>query len=147
MQSTWILVADRARARLFAANDAGDALNELQDFVNPDGRKPGEVYNYDRKPRAMDSMGPARHAIEPKTTPEEKVATRFAQQLNDVLERGRVDHRYERLILAAAPRFLGVLKNALGKEVRAHVVAQVDKDLSVLSAGEIHEHLASQLRH
>ena len=129
MQPTWILVADRVRARLFSPNDAGDALDELQDFFNPEGRKPGEVYK------------------RPKTVAEEKVASRFARQLSDVLERGRVDHCYERLILAAPPRFLGVLHNALGKEVRAHVVAQVDKDLSAFPAADIREQLATQLRH
>ncbi|MFA6987054.1 MAG: host attachment protein [Arenimonas sp.] len=147
MQPTWILVADRARARLFTPNADGDALDELKDFVNPEGRKPEQAYSYDRPPRTMDSMGPARHAIEPRTTSEEKVAARFAHELNDVLERGRVDHSYERLILAAPPRFLGVLQKALGKQVRSCVVAQVDKDLSTLPAREIQQTLAPQIGH
>lgn len=147
MQPTWILVADRARARLFTPNADGDALDELKDFVNPDGRKPYKAYNYDKPPRTIESVGSARHAIEPKTTPEEKVAARFAHELNDVLERGRVDHSYERLILAAPPRFLGVLQKALGKQVRSCVVAQVDKDLSTMPAQEIQQQLAPQIGH
>ena len=65
------------------------------------------------------------------------MAARFAGELNDVLERGRVEHRYERLILVAPPRFLGALHNALGKQVSSCVVAQLDKDIVTLPATEI----------
>lgn len=146
MQATWILVADRVRARLFAAGPNGATLTELQDLVSPDGRHPEAPYAHDRPPRAIESMGGARHAIEPHTTPEEKASTRFAQDLHDVLERGRVDHRYERLILAAAPGFLGDLRQHLGKQVRACVVAEMDKDLTTLPATEIAERLQPLLR-
>lgn len=147
MQPTWILVADRARARLFASSPEGNALTELEDFINPNGHKPDSAYNYDRPPRSIESVGGARHAIEPHTTADEKVSASFARELNEVLERGRVDHRYERLILAAPPRFLGFLHQALDKQVRACVVAELDKELTTLPTSEIHQHLASQLGH
>lgn len=147
MKSTWILVADRAHARLFSPTIDGGGLTELEDFINPEGRKPEAAYANDRAPRSFESMGPSSHAIQPHTTAEEKVAARFAGELNDVLERGRVEHRYERLILVAPPRFLGALHNAMGKQVSSCVVAQLDKDIVTLPATEIREHLASQLGH
>lgn len=147
MLSTWILVADRAHARLFSPTIDGGGLTELEDFINPEGRKPEVGYANDRPPRSFESMGPSSHVIQPHTTAEEKVSARFAHELNDVLERGRVEHRFERLILVAPPRFLGVLHNALGKQVSSCVVAQVDKDIVTLPATEIREHLASQLEH
>jgi len=147
MQSTWILVADRAHARLFSPTIDGGGLTELEDFINPEGRKPEAAYANDRAPRSFESMGPSSHAIQPHTTAEEKVAARFANELNEVLERGRVEHRYERLILVAPPRFLGALHSAMGKQVSSCVVAQLDKDIVTLPATEIREHLASQLGH
>src|SRR5579859_2807222 len=98
MQPTWILVADAVRARLFSPNAAGDALTEIEDFTNPQGRNPGHDAGHDRPPRVMESMGHMSHAIAPHTNPEEKVADRFAHELNQALERGRNDHRYERLV-------------------------------------------------
>lgn len=147
MQPTWILVADRVRARLFSPSAEGDGLDELKDFINPTGRKPGLAFNYDHPPQTVDTMVPTRSDSEPKALAEEKVTARFAHELSDVLERGRVDHRYERLILAAPPAFLGALRNALGKQVRSCVVAQLDKDLSTLPAAEIHQQLARQIGH
>lgn len=147
MQPTWILVADGVRARLFSPGAEGDTLTELEDFINPDGRKPGRAFSRDRPPRVMESMGNVSHAIQPHTSPEEKLSERFAQTLSAVLERGRVEHRYERLILAAPPRFMGALQHALGKHVRACVVAQLGKDLTGLPAAEIQSRLAQQLLH
>ena len=123
MQPTWILVADGARARLFSPGVDGTSFIELEDFVDPDGR----------------------NAIQPHTSPEVKITERFARELSDVLERGRIDHRYERLILAAPPRFLGTLQRALGKQTHACVVAHLDKDLTRLPASEILARLAPQL--
>jgi protein required for attachment to host cells len=145
MHATWILVADRARARLFCAESEGEdkSFTELEDFVNPDGRKPGLDYGYDRPPRTTESMGGASHIIQPHTSPEDKVARRFAGELSDVLERGRLEHRYERLILAAPPHFLGTLQHALGKQASACLVAHVDKDLTTLPASEIQHRLAA----
>ncbi len=147
MQPTWILVADAARARLFASGVIDGALNELEDIVNPEGRRTDPDASRDRPPRVMESMGHMSHAIAPHTSPEEKVADRFARELNELLERGRVEHRYERLILVAPPRFLGALQGALGKHVRDCVVAHVDKDLTTLPAMEIQSRLASKLLH
>lgn len=145
MQTTWILVADRVRARLFASAADGRAFTEIEDFINPEGRKPELAYAHDRPPRVMESVGGAHHAIEPHTSADQKVADRFARELNDMLERGRVEHRYERLILAAPPHFLGTLQNSLDKHVLSCVVAHLDKDLTAMSVDEIQARFKPQL--
>jgi protein required for attachment to host cells len=142
MQATWILVADRARARLFCLDADDAAFTELEDFVNPDGRKSGRELDRDRPPRTVESMGNASHVIQPHTSTEDKIAERFAGELGQVLEHGRLERRYERLVLAAPPRFLGTLQQALGRQASACVVAQVDKDLTTLPAREIQQRLA-----
>ena len=145
MKSTWVLVADRARARLFNLVGEGSQLDELCSFANPDARVPAADVVRDRKPRTQESVGSARHAIEPHTTLEEKVSERFARELEVVLEEGRVQHRYERLVLVAPPGFLGTLNQTLGKQLRGDIVLEVNKDLSALPPREIHAHIATQL--
>lgn len=145
MESTWVLVADRGRARLFKLVGEGSQLDELRSFANPDARVPAAEVVRDRKPRAQESMGSARHAIEPHTTLDEKVSERFARELEAVLEEGRVQHRYQRLVLVAPPAFLGTLNQVLGKQLRALVVLEVNKDLSALAPREIHAHIAERL--
>ncbi len=131
MAATWVVVADRAKARFFAFDptDAEAGFLEIVDFPNPDGRLSAWELGEERSPSTHDRMGYGRHAIEPHTTPEDKVAHRFAAALADALERGRVEHRYGALVLVAPPRFLGQLKEALDAQVLRLVVAEVDKDL------------------
>jgi protein required for attachment to host cells len=136
--STWILVADSAKARLFAM-EKDRSLTELKDFLNPDGR--GREPIQDRPPRTHDRFGDARHAIEPHTSAEEKSDQVFARELEAALERGRVDHRYHDLVLIAPPHFLGALKAALGEHVRTSVVAELSKDLTNADTTEILGHL------
>jgi protein required for attachment to host cells len=145
MQTIWILVADRIRARLFTPSDDGETLVELEDFVNPGGRKPDRANGHGKPPRTQESVGSARHAIEPKTSAAEKAEQRFARELNEMLECGRVDHRFRHLIIAAPPRFLGTLRRTMDDNVQACVLAEVNKDLSAMSLHNIRTQLARQL--
>ena len=145
MHTTWILVADHAQARLLAATADGGALVQLQAFDHPEGRKPEQAYAHERPPRTMESVGGARHAIEPHTSAEEKVAVRFAQTLDAVLERGRVEHRDDRLILVAPPHFLGTLRQVLDAQVQACVVAELDKELVAEPLDRLHARVQAHL--
>jgi protein required for attachment to host cells len=145
MQATWVLVADRVRARLFFLDDDDNSLVELEDFINIDGRKPRRAFSHDRPASTLESVGSARHAIEPHTSAIEKVETHFAKELSEALEQGRVGHQYQNLILAAPPHFLGALRQSLSKQVRNCVVAEVHKDLSKLAAPDIQSCLEAQL--
>lgn len=143
--STWILVADRARARLFGLHQGGRGLDEIGDFLNSEGRAAGRELSSERPPRTHDRFGPGRHAIEPQTTPREKTAEHFARQLDAVLEHGRVDHQYEDLVLIAPAQFLGALNAALDEQVRARVVAAIPRDLTAADPERILEYLPSRL--
>lgn len=135
MSVTWILAADRAKARLFSAEDNGGAIAEIAGFVNLDQR--AHEAPRDRPPRTHDRRGSARHIIEPHIAPVEKASESFARTLEAVLERGRVDHRYGRLALIAPPRFLGVLRSMLNGKVRAYVVTEVPRNMTTAAPGQI----------
>jgi len=117
---TWVLIADRARARLFEARQGNGHLDEVAGFIHVEGQLGSEL---DR-----DQQGPQ---------PRDKVAREFAHGLATVLDQGRLDHCYERLILVAPPRFLGQLRSQLGSEVAKLVFEMVDKDITHASPEEI----------
>lgn len=147
MPTTWILVADQARARLFSlASDQGDPT-EIAAFTNPEGRMRAHDLERGRHPRVHERLGEASHAIDPRSTPQRKSATRFAAQLRSMLEHAWADHACDSLALIAPPRFLGALNAALGKELRPHVVLEVAKDLTLADARTIGAQLPEALRH
>lgn len=142
-KSTWILVADRARARIFelAPRDNGAELVEIGDFVNPEGRGSERDQVTERRPRTHESVGATRHAIEPHTSLHDKSANRFAHELSERLEQGHVAHRYERLVLVALPHFLGTLRATLSPRVTECIAAEVPHELTTKSLAEIRGHL------
>ena len=145
MHAHWILVANEARARLFEqAADGGD-LRELACFTSPEGRAPGRDTTTDRPPTVNESMGFARHAIEPHTTLREKKADRFARELEKALEQGRVDHAFDGLVLIAPPRFLGALHGAFAPTLRRCVVHEVRRNLTGKPAAQIGAYVPKKL--
>lgn len=93
---TWILVADSARARIFEIGMQDGQLFEVGGYANPEAHTKPADSGYDKPPRAHESVGSARHAIEPHTDPHDKSAGKFAHGLAEILEQGRVEHAYTR---------------------------------------------------
>lgn len=141
MSTTWILVADSVKARLFAVAEEDRSVAEIEDFLNPEGMAEGRELLQDRPPTTHDRFGHSRHAIEPHTSLRQKSAEVFARELNEALERGRVDHRYQNVVLIAPAHFLGTLNAALNKHVRARVTAELPKNLTRAGAQTIMAHL------
>lgn len=139
--TTWVLVADRARARLLQLERPNGRLVEIESRVNPDGRGPERAQRTDRPPRVQESANSARHAIEPHTSLREKSAVRFARELVDLLEHGRRDTRYDRLVVIAPPPFLGALRAVLGKSPIDVLVAEIAHEMTTSSAQDIRNRL------
>jgi protein required for attachment to host cells len=139
----WILVADRARARLFSGN-SDRSLTEIETRFNPEGRAQDRELVTDRASRMPEMASRPRGAIEPRSA-EDHVAERFARELAETLERGRTQGAYERLALIAPPEFLGFLHGAAGEQVARRVAAEVNKNLTERSADEIRGYLPDRL--
>ena len=141
MNTTWILVADSARARLFEADEAG-AFNELGCYTNAEARSGTRGQTTDRPPTVNESVGSARHALQPHTSAQEKAAGNFARELREVLDHARSNHRFTRLVLIAPSRFLGTLHTTFGKQLHDCIVAEFQRDLTKVTPAEIRSQFA-----
>ncbi|MET4699094.1 protein required for attachment to host cells [Constrictibacter sp. MBR-5] len=138
---TWILVADGQRARIVENGGPGKGLQPVtpEPLVNSD--PPSRNLGTDRPGRVSESVGGARHAIEPRTDPHRDQKRRFAQELADRLDRAAGEGAYTRLILVAPPQMLGDLRDVLTERARALVAAEIDKDLTKADDRELKRHL------
>jgi protein required for attachment to host cells len=134
---TWILAADSTGARLFEATARDGELVLRASFESPQSRLHGSDFTSERVGRVQESANTARHGIEPRADPHEKVVQQFAHELARMLDRGRVEHAYEHLVLLAPPRFLGQLRGALDEKVARLVVKSLDKDATGADIGEV----------
>jgi protein required for attachment to host cells len=141
----WILVADGARARLFALGKGAPRMVEIADFVNPEARMPGHELDQAPPPRVHDRIGEGRHAIEARTSPKQKAASQFAAMLGSYLEHALAERRCGDLVLVAPPRFLGALNAALGARLGRTVRLRIPKNLTRSTADEIREALPQAL--
>lgn len=149
--STWLVVADATRARLFQYDGFGTPLLLLKELVHPASRAKIHDLVTDRPGRvAQAHVGPhpghgSRSGMEPEFSPKHQEQEQFARQILAELDHGLATNLYGRLILVANPEFLGMLRRSASNEVLKHTVASLDKDYTTLPATNLEERLASIL--
>ena len=143
--TTWIVVADRGRARIFGGEwPALDDFREIKTLVHPEGELHQRDVESDEPGRLYEAKGP-KHAAEPKTDFKHHTAIEFAHEIVRDLQRGKDDNAYGRLLLIAAPLFLGVLRDELPDPLKKLVVAELDKDLTHLDQDAIRNEVRDAL--
>ena len=139
MTTTWILSANRSGASLFESD--GKSMRRLQDIPHPQGRMHNRETGTDKPGRSFDSFGQGRHAMGTEQEPVEHIAQQFARDLAELLNKGRVDHVYDKLVLMAEPKFLGLLRAALDKNTAVLVVQTISKDLPNINEQDLAKYL------
>lgn len=134
-----VVVAEQSRARLFIRDRVKKIFQELEVMVNPEARLHDQELTQDRPGRSFDIKGDHRHAMEMKTSPSRQVAERFAKDICKQLQSRR--NEYEKIILVAAPAFLGMLRDNLSDTLKKDVVREIDKDLVRKAEKEIEAYL------
>ncbi len=142
-KTTWIVIADGARARVLQNAGPGKGVVALQDLVFEGDHSASFDIMADKPGRAFDSVGHARHAMDPSSDPHDQLKAQFVKSVASALER-RVD-TYNRLILVAPPQALGLLRKSLSAPVARKVTGELGKDLTHLPNAELPPHLDSLL--
>ncbi|MFZ5557246.1 MAG: host attachment protein [Pseudomonadota bacterium] len=145
MSELWIVVAESSRARIFAADAPAGQLREIETLAHPESRLAERELSSDLPGVTFDSGGPGRHVKEQQTGPKAQTVVRFAEQVAARIESGRTGGEFRRLMIVAAPEFLGLLREKLSAPTRALVDTEIAKNLAQMSADEIRDHLPERL--
>ncbi|HSM19449.1 MAG TPA: host attachment protein [Hyphomicrobiales bacterium] len=138
---SWIVVADGASARIFENHGPGKGLSARPAEEMHHATPPSRDIDADRPGRSHDRMGPGRHAMEPPTDAHREEKRRFADDLARHLNEAAQGGSFDRLILVAAPKTLGDLRQALGKAAAAKLDGELAKDLTKVPDHELPSHL------
>lgn len=137
-KTTWVLLADGARARIVRLTNTKDE-NQVEDLVfEIDHKQLGEIMS-DRPGRSFASAGKRRSALEYHSEPEKEQEARFAETLVAELEQRFLAHEFQRLAIVAEPRMLGVLRQKFPPTLQQAIVAEVAKDLTKVPRHELAE--------
>ena len=157
MPTTWILIADGAKARLLEQDRHNRRFKPAfeQEYFGSTAQSK-EIASDDRG-RSFDSAargqpgdvgtGGHRHGMEPRTDPQRYAEYAFARDLRDRLEKAAGRNEFDHLILVAAPKTLGDLRGLMPKTVREKIVAEIDKDLTNIPTQDLGRHLDQHLPH
>ncbi len=145
MRTTWVVVADEGIARIFEVPGRDADLVEIETLTDAAARAEGADLRrdaYGRRAGAGTLSGsyPTASAGEDE---QHREAELFARRLAHWLGEARRANRFEALKIAAAPRFLGLLRKALGSDVSGSVIEELDKDLSKLDRRSLTQRLGS----
>jgi protein required for attachment to host cells len=137
--NAFVFVGDGRKA-LFLRNDGNKKFPNLRtekvfEDENPATReqgtdRPGRVMEMDRRSAVEPTDW---HAIE-----EHRFARKVAAAMEQVIRAGKV----KALVVVAPPKTLADLRNAFHADVKACVIAEINKDLTNHTVSEIEKHLA-----
>jgi protein required for attachment to host cells len=150
MTTTWVVVAHRAGARIFehrTGRDIGHELLELRHIDHADGRKKSGELDSDRSGATFTGQRGAtgNRAMGQQVTSHEHAATTFAKSLADELRTGRMEHKFEQLLLVAEPHFLGMIEGSLDAPTAKLVSGTLNKDYAHVPGHEMYERVRKQL--
>jgi protein required for attachment to host cells len=138
-----VFVGDGRKA-LFLRN-VGDALSlnlkteKVFEDTNPMTREQGS----DRPGRVIESSLPSRKSAVEQTDWHDIEEHQFARTVAAAMEQMIRTSKATTLIVVAPPKTLADLRTAFHPEVKACIVAEINKDLTKHSVGEIEKHLMS----
>ncbi len=139
LRRTCVLVADASRARLYLRNDGSTKLQLAKEFDHPASRAKTMDLMADRPGRTLASghLTTTRSSTEYRTGPKQVEAEKFARGLSRRLVAMFDAHEFDDVVIAAPPKFLGLLRSALGSQhdhISTCVVAWHEKDYTTLTS-------------
>ncbi len=148
-----IVVADQSEARFYDLTGPDGPLVVAGHLTDPKARlhdrdlkssAPGRVFDH-APPTAGRRGGVAHHATGSEHTPRKQEAEHFAREIARQLDQARQDRFFDRLVVVAAPQFLGLLRAEMSKPLHTCVAAEVPKDLVHQGEKVLREHLPRDL--
>lgn len=142
--TTWVLLADGAQARVLENTGPGKGLRQVEGLEFSIPALQAQEIVTDRPGRGNSANG-TRASMEPKTDPVQYREAEFVKSMADRLNGYLREGAFDKLVIAAAPIALGVIRKAISPAVRETVIAELDKDLTNLPTAQLDRHFENIL--
>ena len=142
--TTWVLVADNCRARIFSVDKPSSPLTEIRDLTNPEARLHEGDLVTDKSGRDR-SAGTGGSSLGNGSSHKQESIERFAMSVCEELEAARVSDDVHKLYVIAAPAFLGLLRKHQSSHIKQLIVSEMDKNLATQDSSAIRKQLPDYL--
>ena len=131
-QKTWILIADGARARIVLNEGVGKGIKAIDKMIFQQESQEVRDIMADKPGRTFDSAGQGRHAMAYSSDPKRENERNFAKFLADILNKESNKGSFDRLVITAAPKTLGDIRDALSGTTQQKGHSEIAKDFTQL---------------
>ena len=142
---TWIVVADGAKARILLHKPHQKGVQQLPDGEFHDTHLPTHELVTDRQPRVQESVGAARHAVEPRIDPHKQREEQFLARLAKHLEHAAQLGEFEHLVIVAPATALGELRKDFGPLLQKRLFAEIVHDYAHQTNDYVYQHIKDSL--
>jgi protein required for attachment to host cells len=124
-----IVVADETRVNFFDATTLNGRLFPQGSLHNSAAGLKDSDLESDREGRRFGGTAGHHHGVDGERSAERHALVVFAKEVAQSIEDARVHHEFDKLVLVAPPRMLGLLRSSLTESAQALVTAEVAKDV------------------
>ena len=142
---TWILVADGACARFLTFAEGRKAATAMPEREMRSHAPPTRDLGRSKPARAIESVGSAKHGIEPRYDLHEQQEADFLKQVMQKVEEALDKSEFDRLVMIAPPKALGILRSLASAKLKEHKILDIHHDLTRHSEAEIAESVMKHL--
>ena len=133
-----VVVADERRATFFdvtrptALHKAGAVENPVARLKDTDLETDREGQRFGGSQRAAKGPGGTQgfpHGVDGERSTLQHDLTLFAKEVGRRIDADRVGHKFDKLVIVAAPKMLGLIRQAIPSQVQSMVAGEIPKDL------------------
>lgn len=134
-----IVVADERQANFFDASRADGPFTLCGSLENEAGGKKDIELETDRPGRRYGGASGARHGIgvqaahhhgvDGERSTERHELTQFAKEIAQRIDKDRVNREFDKLVIVAPPRMLGLLRQSLPAPTQSLLAGEIPKDI------------------
>lgn len=128
-RTTWFLIADGARMRLFESKGYKEPWDLIESKETEKARKPSRELGRERPGRGHKTSPESRFAMN-EAEPHDKLESEFLDGLARMLNKSAQEEKFDQLVLAAPPHALGVMRAKFQPQLTAKYIGVFDKDLT-----------------
>ncbi len=139
-EPTCIAACSGTAAKLWLSTARFGDWQALTEFEHPQSATREGDLTSDRPGRSFDSVGGGRHAMSQPRSAHEQELVRFAEQVSEFINAGIAKGKFDKLVLLAAPGFLGFLRSKLSSAATNATVLTASKNITSLDEDRIREY-------
>ena len=139
----WILLADKAHARIYARNGVNGRLTQVLEKEHPAARRKQSEEGAAPPGRGFKSAQPGRYAYEDHADFAEQESAEFLQGIAERLNKAVAHDKLDKLILVALPKSMAHIKSAMTDAAKEKIGEEWPKNLIGVAENSLADRLSA----